>query len=132
MRSHPRSLCLLFALAAVSLFRTFAQSAPSIPTSEVEAPVDAWMAQLTTEEKVDLIAAGSSCGTQAVPRLGIPAVSMTDGPVGTRNASPSIAYAGGIGLAASWDPAMAMQVGQQLARDATIRIDQPITLTLEE
>jgi beta-glucosidase len=94
---------------------------PAAVDKQIDAQVNTWMAELTAEEKIDLIGAGSSFGTKAIPRLGIPAVSMSDGPVGARNVSPSIAYAGGIGLAATWDTDMARQVGEQLARDAKSR-----------
>jgi beta-glucosidase len=46
---------------------------------------------------------------------------MADGPVGAHIPAPTIAYAAGIGFAASWDPALALRVGQQLGRDARSR-----------
>ena len=46
---------------------------------------------------------------------------MADGPVGAHIPAPTIAYAAGIGLAASWDDALAFRVGQQLGRDARSR-----------
>src|SRR5918993_4897673 len=46
---------------------------------------------------------------------------MGDGPAGVRSPAPSIAYAAGIALAASWDEALAWRVGVQLGRDARSR-----------
>ncbi len=46
---------------------------------------------------------------------------MSDGPVGARSPAPSTAYAAGIGLAATWDTALAEEIGTQLGRDARSR-----------
>ena len=48
---------------------------------------------------------------------------MSDGPVGVRSNSgfPSTTYAGGIGLAASWDRELAERVGAGIGRDARAR-----------
>src|SRR5260370_15146166 len=55
---------------------------------------------------------------RAYPQLGVPRLRMADGPLGVRHAGPSSAMAGGISLAASWDPALAERVGTEIARDA--------------
>jgi beta-glucosidase len=54
-------------------------------------------------------------------RLGIPALRMSDGPVGAHIPPPSTAFAAGIGLAASWDRDLAQRIGVQLGRDARSR-----------
>jgi beta-glucosidase len=41
--------------------------------------------------------------------------------MGVRSWGPTTAYAAGIGLAASWDPALAQRVGSALGRDARAR-----------
>lgn len=64
---------------------------------------------------------GTGFATQPIPRLGIPSFNMSDGPSGIRSPGPSTAYAAGIGLAASWDPELAQEVGRQLGRDARAR-----------
>ena len=46
---------------------------------------------------------------------------MSDGPVGAHIPPPSTAYAAGIGLAASWDRDLAVQIGTQIGRDARSR-----------
>ena len=44
---------------------------------------------------------------------------MADGPLGLRNFGPATAMpAGTLGLAATWDPALAERVGTQIGRDA--------------
>src|SRR5690242_11427822 len=73
--------------------------------------------ELTLEESIDMLG-GIGFATRGIPRLGIPPFNMSDGPSGVRSPGPSTAYAAGIGLAASWDPDLAQQVGHQLGRDA--------------
>ena len=75
---------------------------------------------LTLDEKLDLLG-GTGFATREIARLSIPALKMSDGPVGARSPPPSTAYAAGIGLAATWDPALAREVGAQLGRDARAR-----------
>src|SRR5690242_20202860 len=76
--------------------------------------------QLTLEESIDMLG-GIGFATHGVPRLGIPPFNMSDGPSGVRSPGPSTAYAAGIGLAATWDPDLAQEVGRQLGRDARAR-----------
>ena len=45
------------------------------------------MEQLTLEEKVSLVAGHDMWTTVAIPRLGIPALKVTDGPNGARGGS---------------------------------------------
>lgn len=51
---------------------------------EIEERISALIAELTPEEKVGMIHAGSKFSNNGVPRLGIPAVKMSDGPHGVR------------------------------------------------
>ncbi len=87
----------------------------------VEARVDALVNKMTLDEKIELIGGDTPFRTHAIERLGIPYFQMADGPVGAHIPAPTIAYAGGIGLAASWNPALALKVGQQLGRDSRSR-----------
>jgi beta-glucosidase len=89
--------------------------------SAVEKRVDGLLSQMTLEEKLDLLGGETPFRTHPIARLGIPYFQMADGPVGAHIPAPTIAYAAGIGLAASWDDALAMRVGQQLGRDARSR-----------
>jgi beta-glucosidase len=88
--------------------------APSNPS------VEKLLASMTLEEKIDLLG-GTGFATKAIPRVGIPAFKMSDGPVGARSPAPSTAYAAGIGLAASWNVSLAEAIGVQLGRDARSR-----------
>jgi len=77
---------------------------------------------MTLEEKVDYIG-GTGFAVRAVPRLGLPALQMSDGPIGVRSNSrfPSTTYAGGIGLAATWNRDLAQQIGEGIGKDARAR-----------
>ena len=48
--------------------------------------IEALVASLTLEEKVALLAGDDTWHTVPIPRLGIPAMKMTDGPNGARGA----------------------------------------------
>jgi beta-glucosidase len=87
----------------------------------VDQRVDELVKKMTRDEKIDLIGGDTPFRTHPIPRLNIPFFQMADGPVGAHIPAPTIAYAAGIGLAASWDDALALQIGQQLGRDSRSR-----------
>jgi beta-glucosidase len=78
--------------------------------------------KLTPTEKLEMIhGAADMILTPSVPRIGLPALKTSDGPMGVRSWGPTTAYAAGIGLAASWDMSLAQRVGMSLGRDARAR-----------
>ena len=87
----------------------------------VEARVTSLLKQMTLDEKIDLIGGMNPFRMHPVERLHIPSFQMADGPVGAHIPAPTIAYAGGIGLAASWDRSLAHDIGVQLGRDTRSR-----------
>ena len=95
---------------------------PGPLTAEQKQRVDAIVGKMTTEEKIDYIG-GTGFAVRAVPRLGLPAFEMSDGPLGVRSNQrfPSTVYAAGIGLAATWNPQLAVQVGEGIGKDARAR-----------
>jgi beta-glucosidase len=95
----------------------FGQSG-SVPSDQIERRVDSILNQMTTEEKIDLLGGVESFYVRGVPRLGVPRFKMADGPLGVRNYGPSTTMAGGIALAATWNPALAERVGVEIGRDA--------------
>ena len=96
-------------------------AAPAHASDAERARVAAIVAKMSLADKISLIAGNSMFGTRALSQYGIPSFRMSDGPVGARVPPPSTAFAGGIGLAATWDPAMAYALGVQLARDTRSR-----------
>jgi beta-glucosidase len=73
---------------------------------------------MTLEEKIDMLGGVDEFFIRGLPRLGIPRMKMADGPVGVRNFGPATAFAGGIALAATWNPQLAERMGRELGRDA--------------
>src|SRR5437588_10241275 len=73
------------------------------------------LAQMTLEEKIGMVHGKSSEAYAMIPitRLGIPALSMADGPAGI-NEGKATAFPAPIALAASWDLAAASQYGELL------------------
>jgi beta-glucosidase len=112
-----RRLGVLFAL--VFLWVSYAATpAASSATDDVERRVNAILSQMTLDEKIDMLGGINEMFIRPLPRLGLPSFKMADGPLGVRNYGPATAMAGGIGLAASWDPALATRVGREIGRDA--------------
>jgi beta-glucosidase len=128
MASIPKKLSsfsrfVLLSLAAVLAAVAFAgpARAQKVSQAEIDRRADALLARLTLEQKIKLIGGVDSMFTYEMPEIGLPRLKMSDGPVGVRVWGPSIAYAGGIGLAATWDPALARRVGVALGQDARAR-----------
>lgn len=93
-------------------------------TEELEARIAALLEDLTLEEQVSLLAGVDLWTTAPVPRLGVPAIKVTDGPNGARGAGSLVggvkaaSFPVGIALAASWNPALVGEIGAALAEEA--------------
>ena len=87
-------------------------------SSDSEKRISDILSRMTTEEKVDLIGGVDGFYIRAIPRVGLPKLKTSDGPIGTRNDGPATTMAGGIALAATWNPALAERVGGAIATDA--------------
>ena len=90
-------------------------------SNDVEGKVDSILAKMTLDEKIDYIGGYKDFYIRAVPRLRLPAFKMADGPVGVRNYGPSTTLAGGIALAATWDPELVRRAGKVLGEDGRAR-----------
>ena len=123
MHHRARSLRTLTSLALAALATTAARAGAAPMPADVESRVDKLVAQLTVDEKIDLVSGTRDFYTKAVKRLGIPEFKMTDGPVGTRNDGATTAYPAGALLAATWDPDLAQREGVSLGRDGRARGD---------
>jgi beta-glucosidase len=88
---------------------------------DVESRVEALLSKMTLDEKITLIGGINDFYTQAIPRLGIPELRMSDGPLGVHDYGPTTAYSAGIALAASWDTDLAKRVGEAMGQDARAR-----------
>ncbi|MDZ7857954.1 glycoside hydrolase family 3 C-terminal domain-containing protein [Sphaerotilus sp.] len=81
---------------------------------------------MTLEEQVSLLTGADFWTTVAIPRLGIPAVKVTDGPNGARggifNGGPQTAcFPIAIALGSTWDPALVAEAGQALAEESRLK-----------
>ena len=79
---------------------------------------------MTTDEKANLVTGtqkpvkpGASGGTYPIDRLGVPSITVNDGPAGVRY-NTSIWYPSVHNLTASWDPALISKVGQAIGEDS--------------
>ena len=110
---------------AVSLFLTlavlFSGAAGRAQSADTEKKINDLISKLTLQEKIHMLSGATMMASTPIPRLGIPAFRMSDGPVGAHIPAPSTAYAAGIGLAASWDRDLATAIGTQIGRDARSR-----------
>src|SRR3989441_3909271 len=118
-----RKLCLMaiqiFLISNVVGALGQSPASPSLRSStEVERRVDSILNQMTLEEKIDLLGGVDGFFIRDVPRLNLTRLKMADGPVGVRNFGPATAFAGGVTLAATWNPALAELVGTELGRDS--------------
>jgi len=90
--------------------------------------LDALIDALTLDEKASLTAGDDMFTTVAVDRMGIPKVSVTDGPNGARGLTlpgmggpTSTCILCGSAIGATWDPALAAQLGALVGREALDR-----------
>lgn len=82
--------------------------------------------KMTLREKVALLSGRDAWNTVAIERLGIPSVTMTDGPHGVRatrlegerKLGPTTAFPTGVSMAATWDPELVERVGAALGEEA--------------
>jgi len=96
-----------------------AQSAPQ--KSDVENRVNSILEKMTVEEKIEVLGGFNDFDTRPIPRLGIPALKMSDGSMGVHDYGLTTAYPAGIALAASWDVDLAHQFGVAMGNDARAR-----------
>lgn len=103
-------------------------------TRSIEERVEDALSRMTLKEKIDIIHAQSKFSAPGVPRLGIPELWCTDGPMGVRpevlwdeweqakwtndscTAFPSLTC-----LAATWNPQMASLYGKSIGEEARYR-----------
>lgn len=87
------------------------------------------VSELTLEEKATLCSGSDFWHTQAVERLGIPAIMVADGPHGLRKQAeemdhlglarsvPATCFPSAAGLGSTWDPDLMARVGEALGRE---------------
>ena len=107
-------------LTLLSIILTLSATAQRI-TPEAKARASELVSRMTLEEKLSYIGGYDGFYIRSIPRLGIPAIRMADGPQCVRNDTHSTLYPCGIALAATWDRSLAHSYGRSLGRDARAR-----------
>jgi len=113
--------------ALTSVAAALAHKAPSAfavdsgsPQLTIEQKVDALIARMTLEEKIQMVHGVHRRGfigyVPAIPHLGIPELALTDGPAGVRH-GPGTAFPAPVALAATWDRSLAQQYGAALGAE---------------
>ena len=87
------------------------------PEPVIEQRLEKLLTAMTLAEKISLIG-GGGFATQPIARLGIPALEMTDGPVGVRSGAGLTAWPAAIAMAASFDPALIGHMARELGEEA--------------
>ncbi len=126
---------LSLALMATTIFTATAQTPVYLDdTKPIEERVKDALSHMTLEEKVKLCHAQSKFSSNGVPRLGIPALWMSDGPHGVRaeinwndwgyskwTSDSCTAFPALTCLAATWNPELAGAYGNAVAEEALYR-----------
>jgi beta-glucosidase len=139
-RLHPfRSLIVLLLTANLaSWIGLYAQEAPSTTRAHkntalaVDQRVQDLLKRMTLEEKATMLSGSGWMESAPIPRLGIPAIKMADGPMGVRSWAGSSAitnssanpvkvettsFPSGIAMGSTWDTALVQREGQAIAQE---------------
>jgi beta-glucosidase len=86
------------------------------------ARIEELIRQMTLDEKISMLAGADLWHTVSIKRLGIPSISVTDGPNGARGAQgnmgpTSALFPVGMALGATWNTALVEKVGAALAEE---------------
>ncbi len=118
---HRKPVCAaVLVLIFCSVSWLAAQTIPASQT-DLDKRVNALLSKMTLEEKIEMIGGENTFYTHPFPKLGIPSLQMSDGPLGVHDYGPTTAYPAGIALAASWDVELAKRVGAMMGQDARAR-----------
>lgn len=109
-----KNIC-AFLVLTFAVFNTLIAQTNSKKTQETEKKVEELLRKLTLDEKLSMLA-GTGFDTVPILRLGIPALKMTDGPVGVRQA-PATSFPSSIALASSFDTKLIKKVAKAIAQE---------------
>jgi beta-glucosidase len=121
VRYRQRHKALFLFLGGLAAAVPAAAHAPTADSPAIEAQAQTLLAKLTPEQKIELLGGIDSMYTRATPAIGLPRFKMSDASVGVRTWGPSTSYAGGVALAATWDPQFSHKLGESLGKDARAR-----------
>ena len=98
-----------------------AAQAPVPDGPAIEQKIDSMLSKMTLQQKLEIIGGLDNMFIRPEPSAGFPSLKMSDASEGVRTWGPDTAYAGGIALAAAWDPALAEKQGDSIGKDARAR-----------
>ena len=109
-----------------------------VAIENIEAKVAELLGQMTLEEKVALTIGDGAWRSHGVERLGVPSITLNDGPHGVRKPTdehhvgigtslPATCFPPAAALAASWDTALAAEIGRALG-DESLALDVQVLL----
>ena len=90
--------------------------AQAADNAALENKVNAILKQMTLDEKLTLLSGNGSHSIRPIPRLGVPSVTMPDGPQGVRGGT-STAFPAGICVASTWNPDLVSTLGAAIGRE---------------
>ncbi len=112
---------LLIASIGISALLGFTFEEPKSSESQqkptTQSRVEKLVSEMTLEEKISLLG-GTGFATRAIERLGIPALEMTDGPIGIRSGHGTTAWPAGIAMASTFDPELIGKMARELGEEA--------------
>jgi PA14 domain/Glycosyl hydrolase family 3 N terminal domain/Glycosyl hydrolase family 3 C-terminal domain len=128
----PRKRLPIYAIALTTLLQSTLNIYAQQELSRTETRVNEILSKMTLDEKLDYIGGGYPSSSsiisgvfniKAIPRLGLPWITMVNGPLGiqTLSGAPSTRYLAGLTLAATWNSQPAFARGKQMGRDARAR-----------
>lgn len=112
---------LSFLVACVFGMSSIAEDGPLYkkPDAPVEQRIEDLLGRMTLEEKIQMIH-GTGMDTEPIARLGIPGLSMTDGPHGVRWGRAT-AFPPGVNMGSTWNEPLLEKVGAAIARETLAR-----------
>jgi len=93
----------------------------------MEKRIEQILASMTLEEKITLLAGTDTWRTQAIERLGISALKVSDGPNGVRGeqkdikSQTSASFPVGTAMGATWNPELVREIGVALGEEAKMK-----------
>ena len=111
------SFLLAFILLSLLMLNCKQKSIYQDSTASIEARVADLISKMTLDEKI-LLLSGDTTGfdTHPIQRLGIPAIHVTDGPLGVRTGKAT-SFPAGVAVAASWDTILIHELSAAMAQE---------------
>ena len=110
-------------------------------TTDFDGKIDSLLMEMTLEEKIGMLHGNTMFATKGIERLGIPELTMADGPLGVREEISKTSWApagwdndfatyfpAGGGLAATWNPELSYVFGNAVGAEARAR-DKDVLLS---